>query len=71
MDEMSIKTGFMRGIISKIVTKFVTKKTGYDIKIEVDELDVKNFADKAVVRIALQGDINREDLKKILAELGL
>lgn len=71
MDEMTIKTGFMKSIVGKIISRFVNKKTGYDIKIVVDELDVKNFADKAVVRISLQGDISREDLKKVLAELGL
>lgn len=42
MDEMKLKlsTKFMRGIVSKLISKIIYKKFGYKVNIQLNELDV-------------------------------
>ena len=56
----------MQNIISKILKKIVKRKIGYDIDIQITELQVFNFDDKARIVLGATTDIPRDELNSIL-----
>lgn len=64
MDILKIKTKFMRTILSKVLEKLIQKKTGYKIKIQLNEVDVMITDDNAHVHLNVEGDMNVNELKK-------
>lgn len=63
---MILESKFMQTIISKILKKIVKKKIGYDIDIQITELQVFNFDDKARIILGATTDIQRDELNNIL-----
>ena len=66
MDQMILESKFMQTIISKILKKIVKKKIGYDIDIQITELQVFNFDDKARIILGATTDIQHDELNNIL-----
>lgn len=71
MDEMRIVSKFTRSIISKLVRKTLKKKTGYDVGVQVNELNVAIADGKAHVHLNIDAELNKEELMKILKNIGL
>ena len=63
-DIMIIKSGFLKGIISKILTREIRKK-GYELELSIDDLEASFDGDK--VRLQLRTDIsmNKDDFKRL------
>lgn len=71
MDELKIKTKLMRGMLSKVIEMLIRKKTGYKIKIQVNDIDVSITDDVAHVHLNVDGDIDVNEFKKISRIIGL
>lgn len=71
MDEMKIRSEFLKGIISKIIRKTIKRKTGYDIDFRLDDFKVVNSDEKARVFLSIEADISREQLVQIITKSGL
>lgn len=73
MDEMKLKlsTKFMRGIIAKLVTKLIRKKFGYNVEIQLNELDVTYVDGKAHLHTNVDLELNNEEFMKIIKSIGL
>ncbi len=71
MDEMRIVSKFTRGIISKVVRKTLKKKTGYDVGVQVNELNVAITDGRAHIHLNVDAELNKEELMKILKNIGL
>ena len=71
MDTMKISSKFMRGLISKLVKNIIRKKFGYEVDIQLDELMVTIDEGKANLRINAGADISKDELIKIIKEIGL
>lgn len=65
MDELKISSGFMRGIVSKVVSKLLYKKLGYKIDIQLNDLSVKIADGTAKVHIDADANMNESELKKV------
>ncbi len=72
MDELKIGSGFMKSLVSRIVTKKLRKKYGSGINMQVNKLhiytDEKNISH---VSLDIKGDIPKETLEKLLDSLGI
>jgi hypothetical protein len=66
MDEMVIRSKFMKMIIKKILRREIRKKLGIFVDIAIDELSVSIHEDKAHLHISLDGDMSTSDLEKII-----
>lgn len=68
MDEMKLKlsTRFMRNVASKLIARFVYKKTGYKVNIHLDELDVSviDGETKIIANVELKMD-SKEFMKMV------
>lgn len=71
MDEMRIVSKFTRGIISKVVRKTLKKKTGYDVGVQVNELNVAITDGRAHIHLNVDAELNKEELIKLLKDIGL
>ena len=71
MDEMRIKlrTKFMRNIVSKLIAKFIYKKTGYKIDIQLDDLDVFAINGDTTIKLNMEAKIKSEEFNKFIDSL--
>lgn len=71
IDEMKIGTGFMKGMVSKILNLTLKRRLGYDIGIRLNDFNVKVTEERAHVHLNIDADMTQEELTKILAAIGL
>ena len=68
MDElkMSLSTKFMKGIVTKIISKAILKKTGYNINIQLNEIKLETVDGKVCLHADVDAEINNEDFIDII-----
>lgn len=71
MDELKIVSQFTKSIISKIIRSFVAKKIGGDITISIQDINVSIDDNKAKIHIDVDAEIDKNELKKIIKNIGL
>ena len=74
MDELKFKTDFMRGLISKLIRRSLRKKFGCEVNIRIKQLEVtsiNDINDRYYVHMDVNGDIDIQELKKLLKEVGV
>lgn len=64
MDILKIKTKIMRSILSRMIETWIQKKTGYNIKIQLKDIDASITNDNAHINLNTEIDININELKK-------
>lgn len=62
MDIMQIKSSLMKGIVAKILSKAIFEKSGYKVKVKIEDIDIKVNEEKASVNLNAGFDINIKDL---------
>ena len=71
MDEVKIVTDFTRGLMSKLVRKMIRKKTGYDMDIVLNKMNVTVNDGKTHVHLDLDAELSKEELVRFLKSFGL
>lgn len=67
VDEVKIRTRFLRGIIGKIVEKIVRDKLGKQIEFSLKDLDVE-IGEKAEVHLEVSVKMSKEELWDLVKE---
>ena len=73
MDELKLvlSTRFMKNLVTKILSKAIFKKTGYEIGIQINKIEAETHDGKVSVHLDIDAEMNSEDLMKILKNGGL
>ena len=73
MDELKLKlsTKFMRGIITKLISKIIFSKFGYNIDIQLNEIQVKNEGGKIKLHADVDAEMTNEEFVRIIKNIGL
>lgn len=71
MDEMKIGSKFMTGIISKLAALAIRKKFGYDIKLNLNEVNATVVDGKTHIHLDVDAELEKDELTKILKNIGL
>ncbi|MEY8515367.1 CTP synthase [Lachnospiraceae bacterium 29-84] len=66
MDEMKIGSKFMKNLVSKLVKSEVKKRVGYEVDIQLNELDAAFDGGKAHIHLSVDAELSKEELTKIL-----
>ena len=68
MDELklNLSSKLMRGIVTKLISKAVYKKTGYKIEIELNNINVEVINGKAHIHVNADAEIDNDELMKIV-----
>ena len=71
MDEMRIKlsTKFMRNIVSKLIAKFIYKKTGYKVDIQLNDVDLWAIDGDTTIKVNMEARLKSEEFNKIMKSL--
>ena len=73
MDELKLKlsTRFMRGMVAKLVSKAIHKKTGYEFDIQFNEIDIKTEEGKIHLHVNVDAEVSNDEFVKIVKSIGL
>lgn len=71
MDEMKIVSKFTTNVISKLVKMVLRKKLGYDVDIQLNEIKTTITDGKTHVHLDVDAELDKEELLKILTNIGL
>ena len=66
MDLLRIKTDFMRSLLSKLISKSISKKTGYRIDLKINMIEAHTMNDDVNFHADIEGNIRKEDLLRLL-----
>lgn len=71
MDELklNLSSKFMRGIVTKIISKAVYKKTGYKVEIDLNNINVEVVNGKAYIHVDADAAIDNDELMKIVKNM--
>lgn len=70
MDEVKIGNGFTSSIISKIIKSTVRKKLGYDVEIQVNEINISATNEKVHIHFNGDAELGTDELTKLLKGKG-
>lgn len=72
MDEMKLKlrTNIMKKIIAKLISRTIRKKYGYDINIQISELDVNINDGRVSIHTDVNVDMSNDELGNIIKNIG-
>jgi hypothetical protein len=71
MDEMKIVSKFTTGIVSKLAEVALRKKLGVDADITLNEVQVTIVDGKTHIHLNLDAELGKEELTKILKNIGI
>ena len=73
MDEMKLKlsTKFMRGIVSKLISKAIYKKLGYKVDIQLNDLDVSIIDGETNIKASVEAKVQSNEFMKVMKSIGL
>ena len=68
---LHLSKGFMKNIITNILTKAIYKKFGYNIDIQLKDLVVENYDGKVHIHVNADADLDYETVRHIVKDTGL
>lgn len=71
MDEMKLNLGskFMRRVVSKLISKYLSKSLGYKVRIDLNKLNV-NFDDgDTIIKTDLELRMDKHEFKKLISKV--
>lgn len=67
MDEMKITSKFTTNIVSKIITKILKQKLGYNAELKLNAIKINLDDEQAHVHLDVDAYISKEELLKIIS----
>ena len=71
MDELNIKSTFMRSIVSKAIAKKLKKTFGYTTDIHLNDFSTTVIDGKAHLHLDIDATMDKDELMKLLKQIGL
>ena len=71
MDEVRIVSKFTRNVISKLLKMTLHKKLGYNIDIQLNEINATITDGKTHVHLDVDVELDKDELMNILKNIGL
>lgn len=67
MDEMKITSKFTTNIVSKIITKILKQKLGYNAELKLNAIKINLDDEQTHIHLDVDADISKEELLKIIS----
>ena len=67
--KLNFGSKLVKGIVTKVIRKYVKKQFGIDIQLELDTLDVDYNDGDIIAKANLELKVNRNETKKILTRI--
>lgn len=71
MDELKMKlsTKFMRGIIAKLIAKFIYKKYGYKVNIQLNDLEINVIDGDTDIHANVEVKMNSKEFMDVMKSI--
>ena len=69
--KLNLSTKFMKGIVTKLISKAIYKKLGYKIDILLNEIQIENKDGKVYLHVDADAEIESTEFVKIVKSIGL
>ena len=69
--KLNLTTKFMKGIITKLISKAIQKKYGYKIDIVLNEINLEVVNGQAHIHADVDATVDNDELMKIVKSIGL
>lgn len=66
MDILKIRTNFMKSAIAKIIKKVIKSKTGSDIWVEINDIEITSDEGNTKFHLDVSGSISADEMKRLL-----
>ena len=63
---INLRTKFMRKVVSKLISKAIKSKAGYEVDIQFEELNANFDGGEITVKANLEAKLSKEEFMKIL-----
>ena len=71
MDEMKITSKFTTNMITKLIKMVLSKKLGYNVDIQLNAINATIVDGKTHVHLDVDVELDKDELTKILKNIGL
>ena len=73
MDELklSLSNGFMKNMITKLLSKMIYRKLGYKIDIQLNDIKITSNGDSVYIHADVDGYVDKDEFMKIIKSVGL
>lgn len=73
MDEMKLKlsNGLLKSIVTKLVSKLVCERLGYQVKVELNEIGITNADGKVRIHLNADANMTNDEFTKLIKTVGL
>lgn len=68
---INLRTKFIRKVVSKLISKTIKSKAGYEVDVQLGELNVSFEDGEITVKANLEAKLNKEEFMRILKSQGL
>lgn len=69
--KLNLSTKWMKGIVTKLISKIILKKFGYNVDIQLNEIGVEVINGKAHIHLDVDAEVDNGELMKIVKSIGL
>lgn len=72
MDEMKLKlsTKFMRSMVAKLIARFIYKKYGYKVNIQLNDLDISVIDGETKINTNVEIKLDSNEFMNIMKDIG-
>lgn len=71
MDEMRIESKFATNIVSQLIKVVLRKRFGYNVDVQLNAITTTIMDGKTHVHLDMDAELNKDELAKILKNIGL
>ena len=71
MDEMKITTGFMRRMLSKVISTVLQKKLDCNVDVQLNDVYAGFTGNKVHVHLSIDAEMDKAELMRIIKNAGL
>ena len=71
MDIMKISSKFTTSLLSKVVGMALSKKLGYKIDIQINDIEATIDDGKTHVHVNMDAEMNSDELTKVIKNIGI
>lgn len=64
--KLNLSSDFTKNMVSKLLSSLIRSKLGYDIDIQLDDLDLQVVDGDAQIKTSVRANIDKRELNKIL-----
>ena len=69
--KLKLSTKFMRGIVSKVIERFIYKKFGCKVDVHLNELDIQMLDGDTNISVSIDAKIKNEDFMNIMKKIDM